>query len=293
MDTTNPEAEVEVVDDIEETATEEFDSENLAENVGDEPEDDTEDSENEPVDDDEEIEINGKQYRVPKDAALRQSDYTRKTQEIAETRKALSEALERVNSASEAEQQAMTQKAILQAQRNQYNNINWQQLDQQNPLEATRLRQAAMMLDQAITQADQKLIQARNDTRSAAEQETAKRLEEGHKTLAQQIPDWGPDKANAIRSFAIETYGFSNEDIDSLTDPKAVLALHDAMEYRKGQKKAATAKSVQKQQALKPAAKVKKGAGNVATAPNAKMSDEQWYAARERQIAARRKQSAL
>ena len=53
-----------------------------------------------------EIELDGKKYTVPadlKDSFLMQSDYTRKTQEIAAERKALSEAKERVQQASEAE----------------------------------------------------------------------------------------------------------------------------------------------------------------------------------------------
>src|SRR3954468_9858746 len=46
------------------------------------------------VEDLEDIELEGKQYRVPKDLKdgyLRQADYTRKTQEVAEQRKAVEE----------------------------------------------------------------------------------------------------------------------------------------------------------------------------------------------------------
>ena len=81
-----------------------------------EPEPDDE----QPDDYDEEIDINGKRYKVPKEAALRQADYTRKTQEIAEQRRQYEAAIERVSQVSEAETQALYQVAQIDAQLAQY-----------------------------------------------------------------------------------------------------------------------------------------------------------------------------
>ena len=70
------------------------------------------DEESEPEDDTEEVDYEGKKYRVPKDikdALLRQSDYTRKTQELAEHRNQVSATIERLTAVSHEETQALAQ----------------------------------------------------------------------------------------------------------------------------------------------------------------------------------------
>jgi hypothetical protein len=239
-------------------------------------------------DDDEEIEINGKRYKVPKEAALRQADYTRKTQEIAEQRRQYEAAIERVSQVSEAETQALYQVAQIDAQLAQYQNVDWNAWDQADPIAAVRARQELSELQRLREDAAYQHANARTQAAQLAQQETARRLEEGQKVLAERIPGWGADKAIAIRSFAKEAYALSDEQIATITDPVEVMVLHDAMLWRQSQKKAATATKVVKQQAIKPAPTVT-GGKKVSLTPNSKMSDAEWYAARERQIAQRNK----
>ena len=239
-------------------------------------------------DDDEEVEINGKRYKVPKEAALRQADYTRKTQEIAEQRRQYEAAIERVSQVSEAETQALYQVAQIDAQLAQYQNVDWNAWDQADPIAAVRARQELSELQRLREDAAYQHANARTQAAQLAQQETARRLEEGQKVLAERIPGWGADKAVAIRSFAKEAYGLNDEQIATITDPVEVMVLHDAMLWRQSQKKTATAAKVVKQQAIKPAPTVS-GGKKVSLTPNSKMSDAEWYAARERQIAQRNK----
>lgn len=280
-DVTNPESEVtEVVETednfeaFEQLAESDDDSEQQEEaateldedgNPSEEPAEDSEDSE--PADEDE-IEIDGKKYRVPKDAALRQADYTRKTQELAEQRKAVEAALERLDGASKAEIDAQVRVNMIDAQLAQFQDIDWQQWDQINPVEANRARWEYTELQRQRNDAVVMQAAARQQAQSIAQQETARRLEQGAKVLAEKIPGWGADKANAILDFGVKTYGFDPEELRSIDNPLAILVLHDAMEGRKARAQAETRKKIEKQQAIKPAAVLKGNAGRVAISPS-------------------------
>lgn len=206
------------------------------------------------------VEIDGKTFRVPKDAAFRQADYTQKTQALAEQRKEVEAAIERLNGASEAETKALANVAYIEAQIAQYNDIDWQQWDQVDPVAANKARWELTELNRVKDGAIGNYQQARTQAQLLAQQETAKRLEQGQRVLAERIPGWGQDKAAAILDFGQKTYGFSREQLQSIDDPLAILVLHDAMEFRKVANKAATAKKIEKQQAIKPAPTVKGGA---------------------------------
>ena len=99
-----------------ETAGTEIDGDELLETEGeDNPEEETE-----PEDDTDEVEFEGKKYRVSKDikdALLRQADYTRKTQELAEHRNQVSATIERLTAVSHEETQALAQVAMVAAQK--------------------------------------------------------------------------------------------------------------------------------------------------------------------------------
>jgi hypothetical protein len=237
-------------------------------------------------DDDEEVEINGKRYKVPKEAALRQADYTRKTQEIAEQRRQYEAAIERVSQVSEAETQALYQVAQIDAELAKYQNVDWNAWDQADPIAAVRARQELSELQRLREDAAYQHANARTQAAQLAQQETARRLEEGQKVLAERIPGWGADKAIAIRSFAKEAYALSDEQIATITDPVEVMVLHDAMMWRQSQKKAATVKKIEKQQAVQPAATVK-GKTPVVRGLSDELPADEWIKRRNAQVAKR------
>ena len=286
QDTDNPVEELEPeTDDLEAQDiedTEESDTEPA------ETDEEDQEAETDEEDDSEEVEYEGEKYRVPrnlKDALLRQSDYTKKTQEIAEQRKELEGALERVDKASREETQALAKVAGIDtqiAQIEQYDLDAWAQQDPQGAQNARlRLIELRQMRGDAVSEYDN----AREQTRSVAQQEAARRAEEGKKVLAQKIPGWGKDKADAILAFGQEAYGASREQLEAIEDPWMVIALHDAMEGRKLSKQAATRKTIEAKQAIKPAAKVQ-GKGAVGhKGLSDKLSAEEWVRRRNAQVA--------
>lgn len=241
----------------------------------------------EPEDDSEEVDYEGEKYRVPKalkDALLRQSDYTQKTQALSDQRRELETRLERFDAASKAENSALAKVAWTQAQLAQFEGIDWDQWDRIDPNAANRARWQLSELRQQAEGAQAEYRNAQGEARSIAQQEAARRIEEGRKVLAERIPDWSDDKARAIVDTAHKVYGFSMDDLQSIDDPRVIIALNDALEYQKGQKKAAASQKVAKQQAIKPAGKVKGATAKIFRGPETAMSDEQWFAAREKQV---------
>lgn len=249
----------------------------------------TEDEENpeEESDDTEEVDFDGKKYRVSKeikDALLRQSDYTRKTQELAEHRKQIDGALERINSVGQAETQALAQVAMVAAQIKQYEDIDWNAWDDSDPNAANRARWELTQLQQQQSAAVAQYQNAGNQKLSMVQQETAKRLEEADRFAATNIPGWNREKAQATLDFSRAAYGLSNDELAGAIaeKPEVLMMLHDAMEGRRLRETAATAKKIEAKQAIRPAASVK-GASPAIRGLDDKLSADEWMKRRNAQ----------
>jgi hypothetical protein len=211
---------------------------------------------------DEEVDLDDLKLTVPKSAAqklkelkegaLRQADYTRKTQSLAEERKAFEAKVQQYEQVSEAE--ALTRAQIAQA-RTQI--ANYQQADWQGLMAAAaaRKQQAAYNFDEAAMQAADAEIaninahhmrytqlkdlesNAQNYLRgieqqrlSEAQRIHAERVEQGRAALTKEIPGWNDEHKAKLTGFAAE-FGFSREEIDDLeADPRVARVLQAAFE---------------------------------------------------------------
>lgn len=185
-----------------------------------------------------EVEIEGKLYKVPeeiKDGYLRQADYTRKTQEVAQGRRVVETLLTTAQQAVQAAQQfgdVLGQIKQADSAIEQFHKLDWQSLRDSDPVDYatkqadfTRWQMHRQQLAQGLTQAQQQVSHAQA-------QQLQARLQEAIPVLREKIPGWGEAKAKEIRSHASH-YGFTDADLDGLYDPRQVMVLHDAMEYRK------------------------------------------------------------
>ena len=244
-------------------------------------------SEAEAVDPDlDEVEINGKTYKVPKEAALRQADYTRKTQEVAELRRTLETSLQAVQTTTQAEAQARVQIGVIDTQIADYNNIDWDAWEASDPQSANREWRRLQTLKEQRQQAIGTFTQAQQQRTFIEQQETAKQLEQGTRELAAKIPDWNAEKAAKLVDFGQSTYGFSKADLDAITDPRMVIALHDAFQFRQAAKSQQVVKRVEAQQAVKPAAKVT-GARPAIKPMDDRTNVDSWMKARQAQLSKR------
>lgn len=238
----------------------------------------------------EEVELDDLKLKVPKDQAqklreafLRQADYTRKTQEVADARKAFEAERATFHQAGAQELSARAQVVAIDQQIAQYQNIDWDAWEAKDPFAAqSGWRQFQTLQNgrqQAVNQVGQ-LAQARTVQQ---QQETAKRLEEGRTVLARDIKGWSPQLAETLLDHGVKTYGFNRAEIEEFSDPRMVKVLHDAFQFQALSKKTQAAQSHVTAQKVEPAAKVARAAAPVQGLDD-RLSIEEWNKRRTAQV---------
>ena len=240
----------------EEESTEETQDESLEEEPEEEEEPEGEEESEEPDEGAEEeflyaVKVDGEEQEVTLDELMkgysRQSDYTKKTQELSEGRKAIEHLYGQYTSEINALQQERQQYvgALSQVVQNslsgleQYNNIDWETLRQDDPIEYLSKRDEISQM-QAQLQANQaQMQQAQAQHAQAAQQQRGQRSQqvaEYHLTqLEEKLPEWkNPDKKtkiwNEAREYAL-SQGYSDNEFDGLLDHRHLLVLRKASMY--------------------------------------------------------------
>jgi chaperonin cofactor prefoldin len=167
------------------------------------------------------VEYEGKAYKLPpelKDALLRTADYTRKTQEVAEQRKTVEAKMAEAQAAYQTSQEVIEARAVahhIDSQLKQYENVNWQALENEDPMAAMSHWRQFQQLQQQRGQVAQYLDKTQNDLSEQAKQATAARLRETRAFAEKELKGWTPELDNKITEFATKDLGFS---VDSLRD---------------------------------------------------------------------------
>lgn len=254
---------------------------------------DAEDSdEEEQPEDEEEVDLDDLKLKLPKSqaeklrqAALRQADYTRKTQELAEQRKAFEAERDTIQQADATEMQGRARLLQYDSQLAEFAKIDWNRWDDEDPFAAQKAFRQFQLLKDARTQTATALGKYTQERTQRQQQETAKRLEEGVAAITEQIKDWSPDKAAKLMDVGRTAYGFSKEDLDSIDDPRLIIVLNDAAAWRDHQAKQKKVQAAQKQQEVQPAAKPGGGGRPV---PSGKLDDRlsasEWVKRRNEQV---------
>ena len=250
--------------------------------------DELDESAEEPEEELEETEFEGKAYKVPKeirDALLRQADYTKKTQELADQRRLTESQMAAISAAKESDEQADEIKADLRTVDKtikQFDNVDWQRFAAEQPAQA----QAAMLQYQQLQLQRQQLAngleQHQRTSASSREQAHQAALAKAQADLLQAMPDFNRDLAVKIRDSTASAYGYDQSELDAITDPRAVRALRDAMLWRESQAKA---KAATKTTTAAPT-KVVKSSSKPTVNPD-KMSADQWMQNRRKQLTSR------
>ena len=172
-------------------------------------------------------------------------DYTQKTQKLAEERKYVESMTQTIKEQETAfNQQVQIQTALIQEiakvtaidqQLSQYQNLDWQKLSDTDPVEAQKLFFSYNQLQVQRGQVINELNTKKQGLTDAQKQARAKQVELGWKVLEKDIPGWNKDMARSLVESGRE-YGFNDEELGNLTDPRAVKLLHDAAKWREFQK---------------------------------------------------------
>ncbi len=210
-----------------------------------------------------EIEHEGKKYSVPKALKpgwLMQADYTRKTQEVAEQRKAIESEREAFTKSMEVRQQLTKEIGQLQVfdeTLEQYQKVDWATWRAQDPDRANAALQDMVLLQQRRVQLAATVESKTQEQSQAAQSDFTKRYNETNATLARDIPGWN-ESAPKVRDFAIG-HGVTADELRIVaTNPTFAKILHKAW---------LGDQIISKQQAAAKAAAAKKPAGETEVKP--------------------------
>lgn len=234
------------------------------------------------------VKVRGKKEAIERLKAerLMQADYTRKTQEAAEIRKAAEAERESVQKARQFEQENLDIVADLRAAQREMQHlqqVNLQQLSDQDPVQAQKLMVRMQQLQAFQAQAQGVLTHRHQAFLHAQQQEAARQLEEGRRVLQRDIPGWGPEMAAKLSQFALAN-GYTEAEVAAIRSPAMVRSLY--REYQVAEaKKQATKRPVQVQAA--PVTRVNTASKSKAAIDPDKLSPEQWLKWRNAQVSKR------
>ena len=191
------------------------------------------------------LNVKGKQVQVDleelKNGYQKGADYTQKTQGLAEERRAFDAEKNAVIQERQQYNQALTQfQQLMNEQYQQYNNIDWAQLKEDDPIGYMTRKEEMRDIEtrhQRAAQEQQQVTQQQQQQYARQHQElVAKEMD----LLGEKMPDWkNPDK-RAKLSEELKLYatniGYTKEDLDGVTDHRSLLILNKARLYDKIQK---------------------------------------------------------
>ena len=184
------------------------------------------------------VKVDGEEIEVPFDEVLkgysRTADYTKKTQQVAEVRK---KAEEEAETARAARQQYLEGLEFLKSQLVTDKEPDWEELRKNDPIEFVTQRELHRERKEKLAALDAE----RQRVMAHQQQEQAKYLEKHiqaeQEKLLQALPDWrDASKAKAEKEMIAEyakSLGFSEQELSSLYDHRAVVALRKAALYDK------------------------------------------------------------
>lgn len=241
----------------------------------------------------EEVERGEKKYRIPKalkDDLLRQDDYTRKTQALAEQRRELdAERVKITETVKEIDDAAFELKALerREADLSALTRDDWMALKQMDVRDGTNrydeLMREFQLLPKQREEVKSKLDAKTQEALQAKQSVTAKQMEEGHAVLTRDIPGWGPELGAKLTEFVSKEYGITAEKHgEAFMDPAIIKLAHAAYKAKADSRKATTVQAAAQANAMKPVPTAR-GTGAPTRDPS-KMSAKEYADYRDKQV---------
>jgi len=130
--------------------------------------------------------------------------------------------------------------------------VDWQKLTDSDFVEAQKQYMAYNQLQQERNNLVSQFEAKRQEAVTKHQSALAERIKKGKEVLAKEIPNWSPETTQSVITTGKE-YGFTDDEMNAIVDPRHVKVLYDAMQWRKLQskkpvvkKKVASAKPVVK-----------------------------------------------
>lgn len=179
-----------------------------------------------------EIERNGKKFSIPKELEpelLMQSDYTRKTQEVAATRKQIQAQQEQLAFQAQATEQELQARGVLfqiDNQLQQMQQLDWQRFQTEDPMAANAEWMRFQQLKEARSTISGKLEESQQNRMKEVAADYDKRVDETRSFAQEQIKGWNPELDVKITNFATGDLALTDEEITSSMSPRFYKALY-------------------------------------------------------------------
>jgi hypothetical protein len=192
-----------------------------------------------------EVEVDGELLEVPakyKDYFMRQADYTQKTQQLSEQRKETEILQSQVKAKAQEFEfaQSVWDDVIkvqnLQTQAEQYTQYLRDNIDSLSSTDIEKMRLAIQDAKDESQNIATQVQQKQQEFQQSQQQAFQELLNKGTEVLRSRIPGWGEDHQKQVRDYALQT-GFSEEEINSVVDPRQVEMLWKAKNSKKAQPK--------------------------------------------------------
>lgn len=187
-----------------------------------------------PDDNYEEYDLDGKKYNLPRDLKpyiMRHSDYTQKTMTLAEERRALEAARENFTKENETKTKDfdnIVKLKILDENIKQYEQVNWAQLSENDPVRWQTLFSQYTQLKDAKNSLAAELHNRKQELDRERERETAKLIADNRAIVERDISGWTPAREKQVKDFAVANYGLSAEEVTGIYDARLLKMLNDA-----------------------------------------------------------------
>lgn len=175
------------------------------------------------------VDYEGQLYEVPKalkDALLRQADYTRKTMELADQRRALAAhkaEVEQVEALTVEEFHAVARLDHVRRELEALAQNDWSAIDHGHP-ETAQLRAAIGELAREEAALLGALNEHHHHKTAREQQEAARTRADADRTMAREIQDWSPERRRALEDFAVH-HGVPEDHLDHAS-PAELRLLH-------------------------------------------------------------------
>jgi hypothetical protein len=209
------------------------------------------------------VNVDGKSMQVPQSELIngyqRHADYSRKTQALAETRKAV----DADRTSFETERQAVSQErthykallgqlqsAIAQLEPQQPTPEQWARLQQDDPTQFLIARENWRVVNDQKQAAQAELHRLQTQEQAQHQQAFAAHAQKAAQTFRESIPAWkdeavGRRELGELVSYA-RSVGYSDDEIRAAADPRALKSMYMAMKFEALQSNAKTLKPVAK-----------------------------------------------
>ena len=204
-----------------------------------------------------EVDIDGYKVSMPADKAakleaerLMQADYTKKTMQAAEQRKAAEAETAKARHEREAYAHNLNRlQSQLEGTLQEQQNVDWEALLNSDPVEYLKQQHLAQARQAKLQQVYTEQQRIASQQQAEAEQAHASHLQSQQQALLAKLPEWQDAKKadaerSAIRDFLIKE-GYEADSLNKITDARAVVLARKAMLYDQMMSKAhAAAKKV-------------------------------------------------